>query len=242
MFKLAPPAVAGGAWTETALYAFKGGSDGANPAAEVIDLAGNLYGTTFDGGITGCRSKGCGTVFRLSAPASAGGAWTETVLYAFPGRSHGANPQAALLYAAGHLYGTTARGGLDCLPNATCGVVFRLTPPAAAGDSWIENVLHRFRGGSDGELPLAALIDVQGTLYGTTSEGGGACGGSGCGTVFSITKRGAETVLYPFPGGTAGQLPVAGLTEVGGALYGTTREGGDSGCRGGCGTVFEVAP
>ncbi len=99
VFKLSPPAVAGGAWTETVLYSFAyDGKDGFYPGAGLIaDSAGNLYGTTGNGG-----ASASGTVFKLSPPAAAGGAWTETVLYYFLGSSDGGGsvgfgPKAGLL-------------------------------------------------------------------------------------------------------------------------------------------------
>jgi uncharacterized repeat protein (TIGR03803 family) len=109
-------------------------------------------------------------------------------------------------------------------------------------------VVYNFTGGSDGADPRAALIDVNGTLYGTTFEGGGsACYKyQGCGTVFSVTPSGQETVLHAFTGGSDGAGPSAALIDVNGALYGTTFHGGDSKCRNytgiGCGTVFSITP
>jgi uncharacterized repeat protein (TIGR03803 family) len=103
-------------WTKTVLYSFTGGSDGANPYAGLIsDSAGNLYGTTENGGSSNC--KGCGVVFQL-APNSKGG-WTESVLYSFFGGLDGAYPLAALVFdGVGNLYGTTEGGGPgDCSVN-----------------------------------------------------------------------------------------------------------------------------
>jgi uncharacterized repeat protein (TIGR03803 family) len=113
--------------------------------------------------------------------------------------------------------------------------------------------LHAFRGGntSDGAAPQAGLIDVNGTLYGTTSAGGGknqqACAqafGNSCGTVFSITPAGQYRVLYRFKGKRDAAYPLAGLTYFNGELYGTTFFGGivGSGCPAECGTVFEINP
>ena len=120
VFKLTPPTATGGAWTETVLYSFSG-SDGANPRGSLIaDAEGALYGTTFLGG-----AGSSGTVFKLTPPATTGGAWTETVLYSFTGGSDGANPPAALIAdTSGALYGTTNSGG------GGYGTVFKLTLPA----------------------------------------------------------------------------------------------------------------
>jgi len=112
--------VPAGGGSETTVYSFRGGSDGANPLAGVIfDKKGNLYGTTEYGGSKGCGGRGCGTVFKLAPDG------TESVLYAFKGRHqnpHGANPAASLLLGKkGTLYGTTTVGG-----TANDGVVFSL--------------------------------------------------------------------------------------------------------------------
>jgi uncharacterized repeat protein (TIGR03803 family) len=113
---------------------------------------------------------------------------------------------------------------------------------SAAPSSVAYNVIYSFKDGTDGAVPQAPLIDVNGTLYGTTNEGGGAgCPSSlhpGCGTVFSITPSGVETVLHAFAGGTAdGAKPTAGLLDVHGTLYGTTQSGG---AKKYLGTVFGI--
>jgi uncharacterized repeat protein (TIGR03803 family) len=126
VFSLTPPASPGGAWTETILHSFAGGSDGANPEASVvIGRHGVLYGTTYGGG-----AAGEGTIFSLTPPASPGGSWTETVLYAFSGVD-GAGPTAPVVIGSGGvLYGTAELGGSHVcggLGNG-CGTVFSLTP------------------------------------------------------------------------------------------------------------------
>lgn len=118
------------------------------------------------------------------------------VVYSFSGAPDGSSPVAALIDAGGTFYGTTEFGG-NCKYTLYCGTVFSITR------SGTENVLHTFGAGSDGINPVAGLIDVSGTFYGTTSGGGsyateGPCTGSGyvpCGTVFSITPSGTETVV-----------------------------------------------
>jgi uncharacterized repeat protein (TIGR03803 family) len=199
VFKLTPPTKGGGTWTETVLYSFLGGNDGAFPyyAGLIADKKGNLYGTTEEGG-NGCEIYGCGTVFELTPPAKAGGPWTENVLFSF-GSSYrgfldGGYPLASLIAdKKGNLYGTTSEGGSGIGCNGYCtGTVFELSPPAVAGGAWTETVLYSFTGGSDGAGPHAALIaDKKGNLYGTTAGGGvesDTCGG--CGTVFELTKTG----------------------------------------------------
>ena len=98
-------------------------------------------------------------------------------------------------------------------------------------------MLYRFTGGADGGNPNASLLEVNGTLYGTTAFGGS----NGLRTVFSSSTSGGEQVLHSF-GGSDGATPQAGLIDVNGILRGTTLYGGfGSGCGGkGCGTVFAL--
>ena len=200
VFKLTPPAPGQTAWTLTTLWSFSGGSDGANPttAALIADRTGALYGTTSTGGVASpaCVFGTCGVVFKLTPPARGQTAWSETVLYAFSGGSDGGFPTAGLIAdGKGSLYGTAILGGVNaptCFGG--CGVVFKLTPPAAGQTSWTETVLWSFLGSNgDGDLPAAGLIaDENGALYGTTQFGGtlSACGGFGCGVVFKLTGTG----------------------------------------------------
>jgi uncharacterized repeat protein (TIGR03803 family) len=208
-FAHAEPATA--ATTESVLYKFNGGSDGANPHAGLIsDSKGILYGTTWHGGGTGCGGKGCGTVFRLVPPIPPATKWTEQVLYRFQGGSDGAAPFAGLvLDSKGALYGTTLAGGV----SFGLGTVFKLTQPAPGHTQWAEQVLYRFTGtGTDGAGPQAGLVfDSTGALYGTTSGGGGP---ANCGTVFKLAPpapghtQWTETVLYSFAGRGDGCLPL----------------------------------
>jgi uncharacterized repeat protein (TIGR03803 family) len=152
----------------------------------------------------------------------------ESVLHSFASTPDGANPQAGLTNIGGTLYGTTEGGGAS-----HDGTVF------ASSTAGAESVLYSFVGGSDGFQPHAGLTDVGGALYGTTEFGGtGPCynGLPGCGIVFKVTTSGAESVVYSFAGGNDGAYPVAGLTKVGGTLYGTTVEGGANNL----GTVFKI--
>ena len=196
----------------------------ANPEAALLDVNGTLYGTTANGG-----KDGGGCVFSVSTSGA------EKVLHSF-GQSDGRQPIAQLIDVNGTLYGTTLDGGTH-----TDGTVFSISP---AGK---EKVLYSFAGFSDGVGPDAALLNVQGILYGVTSYGGtSTCrhfGYYGCGTIYSVSTKGAEKVLYAFKGGADGAFPQAGLVDVNGALYGTTTYGGDSLCDHlGCGTAFEITP
>ena len=214
-------------YTYSLLYSFTGGTDGATPAAGLVqDAQGNLYGTAEFGGDPACTPSGCGTVFKLDTTGK------ETVLYHFTGTGgDGANPVSDLvLDAQGNLYGTTEYGG-----NLGYGTVFKLD---TTGN---ETVLHSFNGVPDGRQPEAGLVrDTQGNLYGTTYYGGSSkCYAPiGCGTVFKVDTTGKETVIYSFTGKT-GKFPAAGLVmDAQGNLYGTTRKGGGYNF----GTVFEVDP
>lgn len=208
-----------GSGSVTPLYTFSGGSDGANSNATLIaDKAGNLYGTAQRGGSMSCSSTygpGCGVVFKLSPKGK------ETVLHTFAGGTDGIWPQSGLVAdAAGNMYGTTIEGGIanGCVGYG-CGTVYRITPK---GD---EQVLYAFQGGDDGLEPNASLlVDGNGNLYGTASHGGA----NGDGTVFKISAKGRFSVLYTFTGGNDGAGPYAGLTaDKQGNLFGTTLYGGE---------------
>src|SRR6266566_488525 len=159
-----------GAWSASTfkiLHVFRRFSGGQNPSGNLVsDAAGNLYGTTFNGGSSSCNGYGCGVVFKLAPNPD--GTWTEHVLHTFTGGTDGAIPVArVILDAAGNLYGTTEGGGV-----ANNGVVFELTRRASGG--WSERVLHAFLG--YGRSPQAGLLrGASGNLYGTVS--GGTSGG-----------------------------------------------------------------
>lgn len=243
-FKLSLPRTRDGAWKETILYRFTGGSDGAGPfGGLVFDQAGNLYGTAAGGGTAKCSNgaSGCGVVFELSPPAAPSGAWTEIVLHTFSG-GDGNNPRARLTFdQAGNLYGTASGGGTGggC-GSPGCGVVFELMAPATEGGAWTYSILHNFsQDGSDGFVPLGDLVfDQMGNLYGTTAVGGADNAG---GTVFELEAPAwTETILYSFlPGADGNSGPSAGVIfDQSGNLFGTTSGGGDYGL----GTVFELTP
>ncbi|MGB8908923.1 MAG: choice-of-anchor tandem repeat GloVer-containing protein [Candidatus Cybelea sp.] len=203
---------------EKVLHSFGHRNDGVQPVASLFDGSQRLYGTTRIGG-----KHNCGTVFSITTSGS------ERLRYSFAGGADGCAPVAGLIDVGGTLYGTTSRGGAYsvCAGGGGCGTVFSVTK------SGTEKVLHSFGYGTDGGIPRAGLIDVDGTLYGTTSSGGT----NGNGTVFSITTSGSEKVVYSFGGDTDGSNPTAGLIDVGGTLYGTTANGGSAGF----GTVFSIS-
>ncbi len=211
---------------ESVLHSFAGGEDGAWPYAGLTFFNGLLYGTTSGG------ASSSGTIFKMTASG------TETVLHNFEGTPDGSSPQAPLVGVGSTLYGTTVYGG----SQEDRGAVFQV---AASG---AETVLHSFFGSRaghrDGKYPEANLLNVNGTLYGTTYEGGEFDKGA----VFKITSSGVESVLHNFRGGpTDGSYPRGALVYVNGMLYGTTSGGGIGGCNG-CGnhehfgTVFQMTP
>ena len=204
----------------TVLYSFtggNGGSDGANPNGVILDSAGNLYGTTNQGG-----PGNTGTVFKLDA------AGKETVLYTFTGgngSTDGKNPTGSLVRdAAGNLYGTTQIGGI-----VDGGTIFEVDPTGK------ETVLYRFSNPGDACCPQSGMIrDAAGNLYGTA--GGGTFS---YGAVFELDTAGNETVLHSFGATGDGEYPLGGLArDAAGHLYGVTQQGGAFGW----GTVFTIAP
>jgi uncharacterized repeat protein (TIGR03803 family) len=268
--------------TETVLYSFMGGTDGAQPSAGdlILDKAGNIYGTTTYGG-----ASGNGTVYKLTAPRKRNAKWTESVVYAFGQGTDGANPVAGVTFdAAGNLYGTTSAGGAYGY-----GIVFELTP---SGSGWTESILYNFTGGNDGGTAYGGVIfDQSGNLYGAAISGGTGTGGTvfemtpsssgwtynvlynipgwtvsgpfrtimmdasgtlyvtthcdgsyGEGSAFKLTpSNGTWTYsdLYDFTGGSDGKFVISDLTfDTNGNLYGTTQQGGANGY----GVIFEVTP
>ena len=206
---------------ETVLHKFcDSPNDGIYPTGGLVfDSQGTLYGTTLSGGSSSNCSNGCGTVFKLTP----GG--TETIIYSF-----GSYPDDAIgpigplvLDSQGNIYGASGGGGSSTNCYGTgCGTVFKITP------SGVETVLYSFNGfPTDGMSPNGGLVfDTQGNLYGTTGYGGPStnCPGEGypplgCGTVFSLTLDGTETVLHTFSGAD-GQYPTSVVFDKIGNLYG----------------------
>jgi len=208
------------AQTFTSLVSFNG-SNGAylESMSLVQGTDGNLYGTAPSGG-----ANSGGTVFKVTPTGML------TTLYSFcaqPKCTDGETPLAGLVLASnGIFYGTTSVGGLN-----GDGTVFSITSGGAL------TTLHSFDINTDGDLPIAALIQGRdGNFYGTT--GGGGPPPTNKGTVFRITPGGALTTLHGFEI-TDGYDPFAALVQgTNGNFYGTTTEGGANGD----GTVFSITP
>jgi uncharacterized repeat protein (TIGR03803 family) len=201
-----------GGWNETVLYSFRGGSDGAFP--ELVDLtfdaAGNMYGTTNQGG-----RDGRGTVFQLT-PSATG--WKETLIYDF---GNGIYPLGGVVFdGAGNLYGTTlAGGGGGRCDYGSCGSVFELIPSESG---WTEKTLYSFQGGSDGGNPVGGVMLVGGTVIVAASWGGAHGGGTALrvgNDLFSYSFTGNSN-RWPYPG------PWAKLVGNATNLYGTTLRDG----------------
>jgi len=240
VFAVAPPASAGGPWTEAVLHSFGGPGDGTEPIAGLVVGSDKvLYGTTFSGG-----AYGGGTVFSLTPSSAAGGHWTERVIYSFSGGDDGDSPYygSLVMDSGGVLYGTTSTGG-----GEDTGTIFSLTPPATAGGPWTERVLHNFNYQAC-KLPLGGLaINAAGHLFGTTSTGGST--EDEAGAVFQLTppaSPGGEwqfNVLHNFTyNATEGEVPYAGVVlSPSGVLFGTT-SGLVYGGPANNGSVFAMAP
>ena len=259
VFKITP------AGLETVLHAFAGGTDGASPAAELVQgTDGNFYGTTYNGG-----GNNLGTAYKITPTG------IETILHAFTSAgSDGNYPAGALIQGTdGNFYGTNYSGGAS-----NFGTVFKITPAGT------ETVIYSFDSQPEGQMPVGLIQASNQNFYGTTSGGGtngngtaftfssdeietplysfagspidgrypalltqGADGNfygttvlggaSNEGTVFKITPAGVETVIYSFTGGSDGGQPQAALIQgIDGDFYGTTIGGGASGQ----GTVFKI--
>jgi uncharacterized repeat protein (TIGR03803 family) len=222
--------------TTTIIHTFTGGStDGANPLGGLtFDAAGNLYGTSDNGGNGPC-GNGCGTVYRLS-PSSPG--WNESVIYNFQGSAtnDGSNPVGPLtMDASGNLYGYTFAGG-----KTGSGIVYELSP--SQNGAWTETILHQFgTSHSDGGFAAGKLtFDSAGNLWGVTEVGGKKGGG----TVFELSPSSSGwqyTLIYSFAnGGTLeGNEPSGIIFDSQGNLYGVTTFGGIVCCNG-AGVVFQL--
>lgn len=211
------------------IHRFTGGQDGGNPFAGLtIDAAGNLYGTTYGGGL------GYGIVFKLQ---KAGSGWIFSSLHSFRGGNDGANPKAPVIIGTdGSLYGTTQAGGGSCF----CGTVFKLIGrPIHSMAPWPEVVLYRFTGYADGYAPSEGLVsDQAGNLYGTTISGGPENVGTAY-ELIPISTGWTFKLIHIFQVFNDGENPYGNLiVDSSGNLYGTTVYGGSYYD----GTVYELSP
>lgn len=224
VYELTP---SGGGWAESILYSFGSGSNGSAPSAGLtFDQAGNLYGTTAQGG-----TGGYGTAFKLAY--SGGSGWTESLLYSFDDGSDGGYVNTGLIFdQSGNLYGATNNAGAN-----GGGTVFKLTP---SGGSWTFSLLYSFTSENFECGPFATLVmDGAGNLYGTTR-----CDGAyGYGSVFKLTPSSngwTYTSLHDFTDGDDGADPVSNVIfDADGNLYGTAYAGGSQRYYG---TVWEITP
>lgn len=220
--------------TETVLHDFGGAKDGKYPAAPVtLGIDGTVYGTAGGGG-NGC-SHGCGIVFKLTP---SGSRYSESVLWNFRGATDGSGPSSGVtIDASGAMYGVTDfGGGTSCADGYGCGTVYKLTPSASG---YTERVLWSFGKGTDGYYPLSnVVIGRNGTLYGTTWQGGTHYAGN----LWELVPSGsayAEKVLWNFTAGDDGGDPRGQmLADARGRLYATTYVGGTAGV----GTVLRFTP
>jgi uncharacterized repeat protein (TIGR03803 family) len=228
-----------GGWSEQVIHSFSDSStSGRFPTSGLIfDVAGNLYGTTNEGG-----TYGYGTAFELMAKP--GGGWVQEVLHSFDENGvDGYFPFGGLVFdSAGNLYGTAYLGG--AYSNTFIGgIVFELMP--MANGTWTETIVHSFGSGQDGVGPYAGLLlDGAGNLFGTTFYGGADNSNYQDGTVFELSPGSGgswtESVLHSFGGGQVdGWGPYGGVVlDSAGNLYGATENTLESGD----GVLFKLAP
>jgi uncharacterized repeat protein (TIGR03803 family) len=233
VYKLVPPAVAGGPWTQSQLYAFKGGADGRLPALASLALTtkGTLYGVTTRGG-----TWDSGVLFQLTTKT--GKTYTESVLYSFGDLADASTPSGAILLdSAGSLYGVTSLGGAFGQ-----GTLYKYVP-AANGQLATYSILYSFGGSTTtGSYPNGSLIfDAGGNIYGVTNGGGDT---DGDGVVYSLARANptwTESILYAF-NTTNGTNPVGGLTwnHKTNQLYGTSSSKNQH--PSGDGSIFQLTP
>ncbi len=226
--------------SERILYSFAGGTDGANPEAGLLNVRGELYGTTEYGGNAACQG-GCGTVFKVARSSG-----KETVVYRFRGGKDGFHPVSPLIYVNGDFYGTTQSGGFvssssnhACVYYAPgCGTVFKVS--SSGRERVVARFFWSFSNPNGGATPTAPLVYANDRFYGTTilggTDGNATMFGPGCGTVYGMSPSGQLNFIHLFQqpnhySCTAGAPN--GLVIDNDWLYGTTQNPG---------TIFKVSP
>jgi len=222
-FLLVASVAAPGSASTRIIYSFRGDTDGEYVDSDLVtDKAGNIYGTSVQGG-----DFGSGTVFELSTSKNG---WVHRVLYSFTGGTDGAEPyKGVTLDAQGNLYGTAVTGGSGLGCEGGCGVVYKLTK---SNTSWKQQVIYAFTGGDDGSGPGSGVtFDKNGNLYGMTPTGGTY----GLGVVYQLkpdlSGNWKFNVLHTFTGGADGGSGSAGrlILDKVGNLYGVATTGGLNG-------------
>jgi len=227
IFELKP--ISNGTWKVQVLYKFvNNGTDGHYPGATLtMDAAGNLYGTTQEGGL-----KNVGVVFELT-PYAGGGGWKEKILYSLPYKQKLWNfsNYPITLDSAGNLYGVTDIGGANDV-----GFVFKLTPTSKG--PWNLTTLFSFNStGSAPFVPFSGVVfDSAGNLYGITALGGT----EGYGTVYQLSPSSdgtwTERDIVDFPSSCSPACkPESGIIlDSAGNIFGTTPYA--------AGIAYEVSP
>jgi len=212
VYELSPSS---GGWTQTVLHRFQPVHDGEGPLAGVtFDSAGNIFGTTASGGISGMYC--CGAVYELS-PAGGGG-WTESIIYEFTEENDGGEPYGGLIIdASGNLYGVNLFG-----------VVYELSPSNGA---WTFTPLYTFNNVYEGSF-AAPTLDAAGNLYGTL--------GIANQMVFRLNDTGGDWTLTGFTyNGSGLDIPEGNvILDAGGNVYTTASFGGKHQS----GYIFEITP
>jgi uncharacterized repeat protein (TIGR03803 family) len=220
VFRMSPPSSVNGNWTHTVLWSFGPSKmNGNSPAYGKLnmDSAGNIYGTTMNGGI-----KDFGTVFELSPQID--GTYSFSVLHSFSGKD-GVSPEYGVaIDGGGNLYGTTENGGIyNSSCEQGCGIIYELSP---SNGTWQYTSLYKFNGVA-GQNPVSPIsIDQYGNLYGTFEVGGGGiCFFGTCGGIFKLVPGsggpGKKYTFY-FDGGQAAGNPQNGvLVGADNTIYGT---------------------
>jgi uncharacterized repeat protein (TIGR03803 family) len=229
VFSLTPPSVPGDPWSEAILHSFSAGADGAYPESGVsISSGGTLYGTTTDGG------NGYGTIYSMTPPASAGGTWTEVVLYSFENTTDGAIPVGGVVVGQdGSLYGSTTLGGYGY------GTIYQLAQPATKGGAWSFTLLHTLAETDVNNIFSNLTLGAGGVLY-AVGRTGGFRGTSGGIEEFTPPTDTGGTWTTQLLHGFGENVSPTGSVVIGrsGVLYGTTNTGDASYS----GTVFKLSP
>lgn len=225
VFKLSQPLPGQSQGVLTTLVNFKV-TDGKWPSGDLVrDVAGNLYGVTFQGG-----ANGYGTVFKLSPPTVGKTKWVLTTLVNFNGKNGETPFNGLLMDASGNLYGAAM---VSSVPSHT--IVFKLSPPTAGQTRWTRTILAQLSP-KFGNRPSPLVMDASGNLYAAMQNGGA----NNAGLVFRLSppaagqKRWTAVTLanfdWPIHLGPIGKL----VLDAANNLYGVTAWNG--------GTVYRLSP